>query len=338
MQTKPLEDDLRLVDAFQRTINYMRISVTDRCNLRCLYCMPEEGLPWIPRNEVLTYEEIATIVQAIAPLGLKRIRITGGEPLVRKDLPVLVRMLASVPGIEDIALSTNGILLAENAKPLAEAGLSRVNISLDTLNRKRFIDISRRDRLDSVFRGIEAAEKAGLRPIKINAVVMRGFNDDELVSLARFTMEREWHVRFIEVMPVHENLELEPQVFISADEILKRLSEELGALEHCSGPSGNGPAHHFRLPGARGTIGLISPLSNHFCSSCNRVRLTADGRLRLCLFGDVETDLRTPLRRGASKEEIATIFRNAIKTKPERHNLQVGEASCSLRALSQIGG
>lgn len=333
-----MRNETHIVDPFHRTINYMRISVTDRCNLRCLYCMPEEGLPWIPKEEILTYEETTRIVQAIAPLGLKRIRITGGEPLVRKDLPLLVKMLSSVTGIEDVSLSTNGILLAENARALAEAGLHRVNVSLDTLDKEKFIKIARRDRLDSVLKGIEAAEEAGLKPIKINTVVIRGFNEDEMASLARLTLEREWHVRFIEVMPVQENLILESRTYMAASEILERITAELGNLEPCSGPSGNGPALYFRLPGAKGTIGTISPLSNYFCSSCNRVRLTADGRLRLCLFGDVDADLRTPLRQGASKREIAAIFRNAIRTKPERHNLQIGEASCSLRALSQIGG
>ncbi len=326
-----------LQDSFRRSINYMRISVTDRCNLRCIYCMPPEGVAWIPHSEILTFEEIERIVRAMATVGMRKIRITGGEPLVRRDLVQLVSRLAAIPGIEDIAMTTNALLMPRFAEPLARAGLQRINVSLDTLKPERFARITRFDCLKGVLAGIEAAERAGLAPIKINAVVLRGINDDEVLDLARLTADRPWHVRFIEAMPLDGNLPVEGERFVSADEIMDAL-KPLGRIEACSGPGGNGPARYFRMPGARGTVGVISPMSRFYCDSCNRVRLSADGRLRLCLFDDQEVDLRTPLRNGASAEEILAIFRRAIATKPERHHLVVGRSNCSLRALSQIGG
>jgi cyclic pyranopterin phosphate synthase len=315
----------------------MRISITDRCNLRCIYCMPPEGVDWMPHEEVLTYEEIERIVRATAMVGMRKLRITGGEPLVRRDVVDLVGRLAAVPGIQDIAMTTNAVLMPRFADALVRAGLQRINVSLDTLQPDRFLKISRSNALDKVLAGIDAAERAGLSPIKINAVVLRGVNDDEVVDLARLTLERPWHVRYIEAMPLDGNLSVEQEGFISADEIMERL-KALGTLEESPGPNGNGPARYFRIPGARGTIGVISPMSHYYCESCNRVRLTADGRLRLCLFDDLEIDLRTPLRAGATPEDIAEIFRKAIATKPERHHLQVGQSNCNLRALSQIGG
>lgn len=315
----------------------MRISVTDRCNLRCIYCMPPEGVPWIPHGDILSFEEIERIVRATATVGMRKIRITGGEPLVRRNVVQLVARLASIPGIEDIAMTTNALLMSQFAEPLAKAGLQRINVSLDTLKPERFARIARFDCLDEVLAGIEAAERAGLAPIKINAVVLRGVNDDEVVDLARLTVERPWHVRFIEAMPLDGNLPLEAEGFIPMDEIMAAL-KPLGRLESCQGPGGNGPARYFQIPGARGTVGVISPMSHFYCDSCNRVRLSADGRLRLCLFDDQEIDLRTPLRQGATPEEIVALFRKAIVAKPERHHLQVGHSNCSLRALSQIGG
>ncbi len=329
--------EARLQDGFRRAINYMRISVTDRCNLRCVYCMPPEGVPWIPHQDILTFEEIERIVRATATVGMRKIRITGGEPLVRRDLVQLIARLAAIPGIEDISLTTNAILMPQFAEPLARAGLQRINVSLDTLQPERFARITRVGGLDQVLAGIEAAERAGLAPIKINAVMLRGVNDDELLDLARLTQDRPWHVRFIEAMPLGGNLPVEEEGFISADEIMERL-KELGELEASPGPNGNGPARYYRLPGARGTVGVISPMSHFYCESCNRVRLSADGRLRLCLFDDQEIDLRPPLRDGASTEEIVALFQKAILTKPERHHLVVGQSNCNLRALSQIGG
>jgi cyclic pyranopterin phosphate synthase len=326
-----------LADQFKRPITYLRISVTDRCNLRCVYCMPEAGLQWIPKGDILTFEEIARIVEAGASAGLHSVRLTGGEPLVRRDLPELVRMLAAIPGIDDISLSTNGILLAEQVEALVAAGLRRVNVSLDTLRAERFSALARRPGLERVLQGIDAAAAAGLAPVKLNCVVMRGRNDDELGDFAALTRERELFVRFIELMPVAENLELQREAYVSCEEMLERV----GAIESLlpvDGPGGNGPARYFAFPGARGAIGVISPLSHDYCERCNRVRLSAEGRLRLCLFGDYEIDLRTPLRAGASREQLVELFRGGMLIKPERHHLRLGEQSSRMRAFSEIGG
>ncbi len=326
-----------MTDAFDRPITYLRVSVTDKCNLRCVYCMPESGLPWLRRDEVLSYEEIAEIVAAAASVGVRTIRLTGGEPLVRRDLHRLVAAVARVDGIEEIALSTNGLLLAEQLPALIEAGLTRVNLSLDTLRADRFEEIARRPGLDAVLSGIDAALAAGLHPLKINCVVMRGKNDDEIEAFAELTRERALFVRFIEVMPVHENLELQRDAYVSSDEILARV-ERLGAIAPVAGPGGNGPARYFAFAGAQGAIGVISPLSHEYCDRCNRVRLTADGRLRLCLFGDQHIDLRAPLRSGAGPSALAGLLRSAMAIKPERHHLALGEASSRMRAFSEIGG
>lgn len=326
-----------LVDGFSRPITYLRVSVTDKCNLRCIYCMPEGGLPWLRRDEILSYEEIAAIVRAAASVGVRTIRLTGGEPLVRRDLSRLISAIASVPGIDDIALSTNGLLLEEQLPELVAAGLRRVNFSLDTLKPDRFEDIARRPGLEAVLRAIDAAAKAGLAPLKLNCVVMRGKNDDELAGFAELTRHRPIYVRFIEVMPVHENLGLQRDTYVSSDEILERISA-IGELSPISGPAGNGPARYFALPGAAGAVGVISPLSHDYCERCNRVRLTADGRLRLCLFGDHALDLRSPLRNGATTEALATLLRSAMLIKPERHHLRLGESASRMRAFSEIGG
>jgi cyclic pyranopterin phosphate synthase len=323
-----------LRDSFGRTIEYLRISVTDRCNFRCLYCMPAEGLEWLPKSEILSYEEIAQVVAELAPLGLRRLRITGGEPTLRPQLENLITQLKSIPEIEDISLSTNGVRLPELAGSLRRAGLDRVNMSADSLQPDRIRAISRRTTdFDPVAAAI-SAERAGLAPIKINVVVMRGINDDELCDFARLTIDREWHVRFIELMPVGGMRDLTWDHVVPSDEVLRRL-EEISPLEPVSGPErGNGPARYFRLKGARGTVGVITPMSHTYCGSCNRVRLTADGRLRTCLFGEDEVDLRTPLREGLPLEPY---FRSALSSKPEQHHLlqmQVG----GLRALSQVGG
>ena len=326
-----------LVDAFRRPITYLRVSVTDRCNLRCVYCMPEAGLPWIAKPDILSYEEIASIVRAAASIGVRSIRLTGGEPLIRRDLHQLVAMIAAIPGIDDIALSTNALLLAEQAPALVAAGLRRVNISLDTLQEDRFTAIARRPGLGKVLAGIEAAIAAGLGPVKINCVVMRGANDDELEAFAEMTRERAVHVRFIEVMPVTENVELQRDAWVSSDEVLTRLNA-LGALRPVPNPHGNGPARTFAYDGAPGTVGVISPLAHDYCETCNRVRLSADGRLKLCLFGDNMIDLRTPLRTGGGEDAIVDILRASMHVKPERHHLALGETASMMRAFSEIGG
>jgi cyclic pyranopterin phosphate synthase len=326
-----------LVDAFRRPITYLRVSVTDRCNLRCVYCMPEEGLPWIPKPDVLSYEEIAEIVRAAARIGVRSIRLTGGEPLIRRNLDRLVAMIATIPGIDDIALSTNGMLLTEQARTLGAAGLRRVNISLDTLREDRFAAIARRPGLTRVLAGIDAALAAGLRPVKINCVMMRGVNDDEIEAFAELTRKRPVHVRFIEVMPVTENVDLQRNTWMSSDEVLQRLGA-VGALHAVPNPHGNGPARTFAYDDAPGTIGVISPLAHDYCETCNRVRLSADGHLKLCLFGDNKIDLRTPLRTGGGQSAIESILRNSMHIKPERHHLALGETASQMRAFSEIGG
>ncbi|HTX56545.1 MAG TPA: GTP 3',8-cyclase MoaA [Candidatus Acidoferrales bacterium] len=326
-----------LADAFNRPITYLRVSVTDKCNLRCVYCMPESGLPWLRRDELLSYEEIVEIVRAAASVGVRTIRLTGGEPLVRRDLHRLVGGINAIEGIDDIALSTNAVLLEEQLEALLAAGLRRVNVSLDTLRRDRFERIARRPGLEAVLRGIEAAIAGGLAPVKINCVVMRGQNDDEIADFAQLTREQAVFVRFIEVMPVHENLELQRESYMSSDEILERVAA-VERIEPVPGPPGNGPARYFAYPGAPGAVGVISPLSHEYCERCNRVRLSADGRLRLCLFGDQHIDLRTPLRQGAGTEGVADLLRASMTIKPERHHLRLGEASSRMRAFSEIGG
>ena len=311
--------------------------MTDRCDLRCVYCMPEAGLPWIARPDVLTFEEIERIVRAAASVGVRSVRLTGGEPLVRPDLARLVAALAAIPGVDDIALSTNGVLLGEQAAGLAAAGLTRANVSLDTLREDRFFAIARRHGLDRVLAGIDAAIAAGLAPIKLNCVVMRGTNDDEIVDFARLTRDRAIFVRFIEVMPVVDNAAMQRDAYVSSAELLERIAA-VERIEPVPGPGGNGPARYWAFPGAAGAVGVISPLSHDYCERCNRVRLTADGRLRLCLFGDQELELRGPVRAGASEEELADVFRGGMLIKPERHHLELGEAGSRMRAFSEIGG
>lgn len=334
--TAPVHN-VSLIDGFNRPITYLRVSVTDKCNLRCIYCMPEEGLPWLKRDEILSYEEIAAIVRAAASVGVRAIRLTGGEPLVRRNLSRLVAAIAQIPGIDDVALSTNGLLLEEQLSELLAAGLQRINLSLDTLREDRFAEIARRPGLETVLRAIDAAIAAGLAPVKINCVVMRGKNDDELGAFAELTRKRRLFVRFIEVMPVHENVGLQRDVYVSADEMLARIAE-IDDLAPIAGPPGNGPARYFAFPDALGAIGVITPLSHDYCERCNRVRLTADGHLRLCLFGDHALDLRSPLRAGATTEEIADLLRAAMLIKPERHHLRLGETASAMRAFSEIGG
>ncbi|MGQ0649828.1 MAG: GTP 3',8-cyclase MoaA [Gemmatimonadaceae bacterium] len=322
-----------LRDQYGRSIEYLRISITDRCNFRCQYCMPVEGLQWLPKKDILSYEEIVAIVSQLAPLGLRRLRITGGEPTIRPDLPALIRQLKSVPDIEDIALSTNGVRLPELSASLSEAGLDRVNMSADSLRADRIMAIARRNLAFDPVVSLLAAERAGLGPLKINVVVMRGVNDDEIGDFARLTLDHPWHVRFIELMPVGDMRELTWEHVVPSPEVLDRVAS-IGALEAVQGPKGNGPAKYYRLANAAGTVGVITPMSHTYCGSCNRVRLTADGRLRTCLYGDHEVNLRDPLRAG---DALDPLFRQALADKPKEHNLlqmQVG----GLRALSQVGG
>ncbi|MFW5951400.1 MAG: GTP 3',8-cyclase MoaA [Gemmatimonadota bacterium] len=324
-------------DSFGRRVEYLRISVTDKCNLRCVYCMPIRGLPWLKREQLLHYEEIRDIVATMAPMGLRRLRITGGEPLVRRDVTRLIEMLREVPGIEDLALSTNAVLLGGMARALKDTGVARINVSLDSLRPERVDAIARRaGTYRKVMDGLDAAESVGFAPIKLNVVVMRGRNDDELEDFARITLERPWHVRFIEVMPVGENLDVAANEFMPARDMLRRV-RAIGALEAEDGPPGNGPAVYYRFPGAPGTVGVITPMSHNYCDTCNRMRLTADGGLRPCLFGGLQTNLRDPLRAG---KPVRPLIEETLRGKPERHALVRGSdhGSGGLLALSQIGG
>jgi GTP 3',8-cyclase len=323
-----------LQDQFGRTIEYLRISVTDRCNFRCVYCMPEEGMQWLPKSAILSYEEIGEVVRQLAPLGLRRLRITGGEPTIRPQIHELVRMLRAVPEITDIALSTNGVRLPEIAPLLREAGLDRVNMSVDSLRAERIAGIARRNLGFDPVRAARAAQDAGLAPIKINMVVMRGINDDEIEAMARLTIDHPWHVRFIELMPVGDLRALTWEHVVPSDEILSRLRAIAPLTPTAGPPRGNGPAAYYQWPDAAGSIGVITPMTHTYCASCNRVRLTADGRLRTCLFGDHEVDLRTPLRSG---EPLESYFRRALAEKPKEHELLQMKVG-GLRALSQVGG
>jgi cyclic pyranopterin phosphate synthase len=331
-------------DTFHRLIDYLRISITDRCNLRCIYCMPDEGIPSRSHDEILRYEEIETIARAAAGLGIIRIRLTGGEPLARLGVVDLVRMLAQIPGIEDLSMTTNGTLLSRYAQPLAQAGLQRVNVSLDTLSAERFRRITRRGELRDVLEGLDVARAAGLEPVKVNTVVIRGINDDEVVELASWALDGEWTLRFIEWMPIGDAAQA-AQGIVTAKEIRARIEAALGKFEPARADAGAGPARYVHLPGKPGKIGFITPISEHFCDRCNRLRLTADGQLRLCLLNDREIDLRTPLRAGAGIAEIEDLIAQGIQQKPQQHTLAGG--ACAMpdaataqpsRQMSQIGG
>jgi len=327
-----------LVDPFGRTISYMRISVTDRCNLRCVYCLPAQGIALKSHDDMLTYEEIAAVAAAAGRMGIRRIRLTGGEPLVRRGVAELVCMLKALPGIEEVSLTTNGVLLEEMAPKLAQAGLDRVNVSLDTLDAARYARLTRGGQLERVWRGIAAAEAAGLMPIKINVVAVRGLNDDELPALVRLTLDHPWHVRIIELMPVGDpaawgNDLPDPKLaYLPLSEIVEILGP-LGLVEKPERGAG-GPARSFRLPGALGTVGLISPRGEHFCERCNRLRLTADGFLRPCLLGEREVEVRGALRRG---EPIESLLMKAVTLKPEKHELASNKTP-SNRWMAEIGG
>jgi len=324
-------------DDFGRVINYLRVSVTDRCNLRCVYCMPAQGVPKRSHSEILRYEEFALIIEAAAEMGISKVRITGGEPLVRAGLTDFVRLIAAIPGIRDLSLTTNGILLAQHAAGLAAAGLHRVNISLDTLHADRFQQITRGGRLDDVYAGIAAAQAAGLEPIKLNVVVLRGLNDDEIVDFARQSIFCNWNVRFIEFMPVGAEVGWHSSNLVPIPEMRERIEAALGRLDPVGGPAGNGPARYYYVPGSLGTIGFIGALSEHFCGACNRLRLTADGRLRSCLMSDQEIDLREPLRNGAERDELRLLLEKAIRQKPQRHHLN-DSLVLQERTMAEIGG
>jgi GTP 3',8-cyclase len=327
------------LDTLSRPIDYLRISITDRCNLRCVYCMPAEGISGKLRHEdLLTYEELSRVVRAAADLGISKIRLTGGEPLVRLGVVELVSMIAKTPGIDDIAMTTNGVFLAQEAVHLKHAGLQRVNISLDTMSHAKFRSITRLGELDAVLAGIRAAERVGLHPIKINNVVMRGCNDDEIVDFARLTYRHPWHVRFIEFMPVGGTALKAIAEYVSVAAMRAVIEGACGPLASASSAGrGAGPARYYRLSGALGTIGFIAAISEHFCFGCNRLRLTADGRLRPCLMSDNEIDLRMALRSGADETVLQALLQQAIEHKPSGHHLDQGQIPLA-RQMAQIGG
>ncbi|MGC5328444.1 GTP 3',8-cyclase MoaA [Brevibacillus sp. SYSU BS000544] len=331
----------QLIDRYGRIHDYLRISVTDRCNLRCVYCMPPEGVEFQPHEQILRYEEIVEVVTVAASLGVRRLRLTGGEPLVRKDIEKLVAMLAAVPGIEDIALTTNGIFLAQKAEKLKEAGLTRVNISLDSMKPDRYREITRGGDLGRVMEAIEASVRVGFEPIKLNVVMMKGFNDDEIEDLLRLTIEQPVNVRFIEYMPIGEASDEWRTRYLPLSTILER-AKAMGLTADASEKVfGNGPSENYRLPNAKGSFGLIHPVSDHFCGNCNRLRLTADGNLKPCLYWIDELNVRPFI---GDPEGMKELFYRSLAIKPETHEMaqalekQTQTHTPTLRRMSQIGG
>ena len=377
-----------LIDSYNRKIDYLRVSVTDRCNFRCVYCMPEVGAPVAPKADILTYEEIERLVHIAAELGMTKIRLTGGEPLVRKDIDLLVAKIGAIPGLRDLSMTTNGSLLARYAADFARGGLNRVNVSLDTLRPERFQKLARRGNLEEVLSGLRAAQEAGLAPMKLNCVVMRGWNEDEITDFARLTLTQPLDVRFIELMPINwsqgddsgadmanyyalaaapgyqknSNVTLYAapergsframqqktsdagqlnaaemrRAFVPMSEMRSQIESDFGTMTPADIVT-NGPARSYRIPGAVGTVGFISQITNDVCLTCNRLRLTAEGQLRPCLMADGEVDLRTPLRTGASDADIADLFRLTVRHKPKEHRLEDGMAPTG-RNMSQLGG
>lgn len=324
------------LDRFGRNIHYLRISLTDHCNLRCVYCMPED-MVFRPNAELMQDDEMLRLVQLFVSLGFDKFRLTGGEPTVRAHIVELVGALAQIPGVRSLSMTTNGVLLGRLARPLAEAGLQRINISLDTLNAEKFRRLTRWGMLEDVWQGILSAEQAGLRPIKLNAVVVRGYNEADVVDLARLTLEHDWQVRFIEMMPFAGATDLQLKQVVTADEMLQRIQAQLGEVSLANGGELDGEARLYRLKGARGEIGFISSVTAPFCAACTRARLTADGRLRLCLLREGEVDLLTPLRAGASLDDLRQLILDGIWWKPWGHGLAEGVIPLN-RVMSEIGG
>lgn len=322
-----------LTDSYNRKIDYLRLSVTDRCNLRCLYCMPPQGVKAKCHEEILSYEEIEFIVKCAIKIGISKIRLTGGEPLVRKDLIKLVKSLSQASGLNDISLTTNGLLLADYAVSLAEAGLKRVNISIDSLDPEIYRRLTRGGDLARALDGLEAALEAGLTPVKINVVPIKGINDN-LKPFVDLIYKYPIHVRFIEYMPIGEGNFWSQEMYIPGIKIKEQLLA-LGELKRAPSPIGAGPAIYYQFPGALGTLGLITPISRHFCPSCNRLRITADGKLRLCLFSNDEINLLEVIRRGATVKQVCQLIKSALKRKPLRHNILEKNGN---RTMSQIGG
>ncbi len=329
---------MSLVDPFNRTIEYLRISVTDRCNLHCLYCVPQGDIPKLKHEEILRYEEILRIVRVGIALGIKKVRVTGGEPLVRKGIIHFLNALSSLEGLKDLAITTNGVLLKHNLAEIRDAGINRLNISLDTLRNDRFKFISGVDKLDDVLEAIQLAEKLGFSPIKLNMVVMKNVNEDEIEAFARLSLDKPYHIRFIEYMPMGSRPGHVNPGHIPTKQI-KEMVQKISPLERILRQRHDGPAERYRLKGARGEIGFISPMTNHFCNSCNRLRLTAEGHIRPCLLSDRELDVKTALRNGANDEDLAELLRKATSFKPKAHSLIPKESSLLYPGeMSTIGG
>ncbi|ABC76030.1 molybdenum cofactor biosynthesis protein A [Syntrophus aciditrophicus SB] len=326
-----------MLDTYNRNINYLRISVTDRCNLRCRYCMPEEGISKLDHREILSLEDIVRSVKVAAGVGIRKIRLTGGEPLVRKDIARLIGFISEVPEIDDIAMTTNGVLFADMAEQLKAAGLDRVNFSMDTMVSEKFRYISRRDHLADVRKAIFKALELGLEPVKINTVVIRGFNDDELLDFADLAFDFPLHIRFIEFMPIGDLLFWKKDRMITSEQIKEKI-EQRYELTPTKLVKGSGPARYFKLAGGRGTIGFITPMSHKFCSECNRLRMTADGKLRGCLYDKREIDLKKALQSKPSDEDLKQLFIEAILLKPYEHHMDAGWGKDNPRKMSQIGG
>jgi cyclic pyranopterin phosphate synthase len=326
-----------LTDGWGRGIKSVRVSVTDKCNFRCRYCMPAEGLEWLGRDEILSFEELARVVRVLAGLGVEEVRLTGGEPLARRDLPTLVSMIAGIDGVTDLSLTTNGVLLDRLAGPLVEAGVDRLNVSLDSLSHVRFAEITRRDALDRVLAGLAEAERyPELRPIKVNCVAIRGFTEDEVPALAELARHKPYVVRFIEFMPLDADERWDADNVLTGAEIRAVIEEHWPLVELPAKPSST--ARRYRFADGAGEIGFVNPVSEPFCSSCDRIRLTADGQLRTCLFSRREWDLKTPLREGATDEDLSDLIRWAVRHKELKHRINDSGFVRASRSMSQIGG
>lgn len=330
-----------MLDHYDRDINYLRVSITDRCNLRCTYCRPKEGISLKGHADILRYEEILRVVSQTVKMGLIKVRLTGGEPLVRRGFVEFAGNLKKIKGLQDISLTTNGILLAQYAEDIFRAGITRINISLDSLDKEKYFQITRGGNLDDVFNGIAAAEKAGFAPIKINTVLMKGFNDNEALDFVRLALSKPFQVRFIEIMPVSEVSAGRSADFLPTRQLLETINRHF-RLEPLAGKKNksDGPARLYKMKDGLGEIGFINPVSDHFCSTCNRLRLTADGKLRACLLNDVEIDLREALSRHCDDDELAGLIREAILLKPQRHDLDCTDRHLKKchRDMSDIGG
>lgn len=327
-----------LTDGFGRVHSDLRVSVTDRCNIRCFYCMPLENVRFKPRSELLSFEEIARFVRVAAKLGVNKLRLTGGEPLVRQDLPTLVAQLVNVPGIREVALTTNGILLAEQAQALRDAGLRRLNISLDALDRDTFVQIARRDELERVLAGIEAAQAAGFDRTKLNAVAVRGVSEGQIVPLVQFARQRGLELRFIEYMPLDADRQWQPEQVLSGAEIRAAIETHLGPLAPLPVVDPSQPATDYEFRDGTGRLGFIDPVTDSFCGRCNRLRLTAEGQIRNCLFSTIEWDARALLRGAASDDELAALLRDCVAHKKAAHGINTDEFVKPQRAMYQIGG